>query len=77
MHNTYTEEDILRYIYKETSEQETVEILQAMESSQALKDFYFETLCMLDSLDSVHHEPDETIVRIISEESRSSSLEIH
>lgn len=76
MHQTITQEDIIRYTYGETAEEETVLIEQALASDEQLQDFYILMKQVADDLNNMKMTPHPTTVRIILEESQDSSLEI-
>lgn len=76
MHQTITQEDIIRYTYGETAEEETVLIEQALASNEQLHDFYILMKQVADDLNNMKMTPHPTTVRIILEESQDSSLEI-
>ncbi|MBU6324078.1 MAG: hypothetical protein KJS92_01200 [Bacteroidetes bacterium] len=76
MHQTITQEDIIRYTYGETAEEETVLIEQALASNEQLQDFYILMKQVADDLNNMKMTPHPTTVRIILEESQDSSLEI-
>lgn len=76
MHQTITQEDIIRYTYGETTEQETALIEQALASDEQLQDIYILMQQVADDLNAIKLTPHPTTVRIILEESQDSSLEI-
>jgi hypothetical protein len=76
MHQTITQEDIIRYTYGETTEQETALIEQALASDEQLQDIYILMQQVADDLNTIKLTPHPTTVRIILEESQDSSLEI-
>ena len=76
MHQTITQEDIIRYTYGETAEEETMFIEQALASDEQLQDFYILMKQVADDLNAISMSPHPTTVRIILEESQDSSLEI-
>jgi len=73
MNSTITQEDILRYIYKDTSPQEHVLIEEAINKDRALKLFYLESLNTLKHLDMVTISPSPTSISIILDEAAQSS----
>ncbi len=76
MNPEFTQEDILRYIYKETSDKESREIEEFINRDRAAKLFYLETSDTLKSLDKLRQNPEETSIRIIMESvSESNHLE--
>lgn len=76
MHQTITQEDIIRYTYGETDETETGLIEQALASDEQLQDFYILLRQAADDLNTIKLMPHPTSVRIILEESQDSSMEI-
>ena len=73
MNSTITQEDILRYIYKDTSPQEHTIIEEAINKDRALKLFYLESLNTLKHLDKVTISPSPTSISIILDEAAQSS----
>lgn len=73
MNSTITQEDILRYIYKDTSQQEHVVIEEAINKDRALKLFYLESLTTLKHLDQIELSPSPTSISIILDEAAQSS----
>ena len=78
MKRNFTQEDIINYIYGETSSEEAKAIKEELSINAELNDYYQETLKVLNVLDSAFVEPSETTVSILMEDSKSSSsLETH
>jgi len=72
MNSTITQEDILRYIYKETSAQECLLIEDSLNKDRGLKLFYLESLNALKHLDKVQSSPSPTSISIILDEAAQS-----
>jgi len=77
MQRNFTQDDILLYIYNEITPEDKVLLETELQSNTALLNYYLETRQTLLSLDEIIEEPSETIIQILNEETRSSSLEIH
>ncbi|MCK9481970.1 MAG: hypothetical protein M0R38_09460 [Bacteroidia bacterium] len=72
----FTQEDLIRFVYQETSQEENIQILQTLEKSKELRDELSELLATIDLLNELKYEPNETILKILNEEASSSSLEM-
>lgn len=76
MHQTITQEDIIRYAYGEASAEEQLLIQEALASNPELQDFLALLKQSADVLNGIELTPNPTSVRIIMEESQDSSMEI-
>ncbi len=78
MQKTITQEDLLRYIYKETSKEESKIIEESINKDRALKLFYLETMDTIKHLDKINLSPSPTSLSIILDEAaQSNHLETH
>ncbi len=77
MQRNFTQDDILLYIYNEITPEDKVLLETELQSNTALLNYYLETRQTLLALEEIIEEPSETIIQILNEETRSSSLEIH
>jgi hypothetical protein len=59
MQKLYTEDDLLNYIYKETSPHESMAIENAMNETASLKSQYLELLEGIDLLNKTYFRPSE------------------
>lgn len=59
MQKNYSEDDLLNYIYKETSPNENVEIENAIAQNVSLKSMYLELLEGIDLLNKTYFRPSE------------------
>lgn len=75
MEKTYTEEDILRYIYSETSEEESKQIVISLSNNKHLMDYFNETLELLSFLDKNLQVPRKGIIEMLDEEARNENME--
>ena len=78
MAKTFTQNDVLMYIYNElpTDQIKAIEIALSQESD--LLQFYYQSLETMKSLDSLIVDPNPTIISILNEEAANhNSLEIH
>lgn len=69
MSKIYTANDLLRYIYRETTSQENIEILQQLGEDAALKEEFEQQLSTILSLSEAELDPHPTSVNIILEHS--------
>ncbi len=77
MQKKITQDDIVLYIYNELEETLRPQVELAIASDPELLAFFQETMLLVSELNSVREEPAGTVLKILSEESRSNSLEIH
>ncbi len=77
MQQNFTQNDILLYIYNELESEKVPALIKAVAEDKELLTFYQETLKTMNDLDNIKLDPTPSIVNILNEESRSSSLEIH
>ena len=67
MIKTFTQTDLIRYLYRETSEKETREIDNALICDSELRALYNELCSMKASMDEAHIEPSSaTVLNILS-----------
>jgi hypothetical protein len=76
MHQTITQEDVIRFAYGETSAEEHLLILEALASNPDLQDFLSQLKQAAHDLNDISITPHPTSVSIIMEESQGSSMEI-
>ncbi|MCO6495256.1 MAG: hypothetical protein J5I91_06215 [Bacteroidetes bacterium] len=76
MDSKITQEDLIRFVYQETTQEENLHILHSLESDQELRQELSEFLKTIDLLNELKYEPNETILKILNEEASSSSLEM-
>lgn len=74
MIKTFTQDDLVRYIYKETSSEENKEIEQALLFDKALSDEFAELSSVVQSLDGIEVAPSKRSVETILSYSRSYHL---
>ena len=75
MIKTFTQDDLVRYIYKETTEEESIEIEMALLFDEALAENYNSLLKTVDLLTEVKVKPSNgTIDKILS---YSHSYDLH
>ena len=75
MKQTFTQNDLLRYIYKETSMTETYEIRRALAEDALLRNEYDSLLEGYKMLPKVKFQPSRTAIQNILDYSAISSLE--
>lgn len=76
MDSKITPEDLIRFVYQETTQEENLRILHTLESDKELRDELSELLNTIELLNELKYEPNETILKILNEEANSSSLEM-
>ena len=76
MIKTFTQNDVIRYIYQETSELENEEIEKALIINTTLRDYYNEMVEILDELESLRVLAPDRIVKKILDYSKSKYLEL-
>lgn len=62
MTQTFTQDDLIRYLYHETTEKENREIDKALICDSELQAQYKELVAMKKQLDTVRMEPSESVV---------------
>jgi len=75
MTKTITQDDVLRYIYKETSNEETVTIEKQLLVNTSLMDFYNQTKDTIRKINELKFEPSKSVQRKIMEYSGSYKFE--
>jgi hypothetical protein len=75
MDQNFTQEDLIRFIYQETSKEENFNILKKLESDIMLREELTHLIQTLDMLNELKFNPSETTLNIIIEEAGSASLE--
>ena len=67
MIKVFTQTDLIRYLYRETTEEEKKEIDKALRRDEELKAVYAELRSVVKDLNSSHAEPSsQTILNILS-----------
>ncbi len=74
MTKTFTQDDVVRYIYEETSEQENKEIEQALICDAKLQEVYKELNAVKKQLDHSLKQPSDSTVQSIMNYSKSLNL---
>lgn len=67
MSEIYTENDLIRYIYRETTAEENIHIQHLIQQNLAAKEAFESLKEMIGTLDSASLDPDPTSIRIIME----------
>ncbi len=76
MNKIITKEDILLYIYNELPINEINNVEYAISTDIELLKCYQEMLLIVNKLKNIEENPSNTVISILNEESRSSSLEM-
>lgn len=74
MIKTFTQDDVVRYIYEETSEEENAEMISAMLFDDELADTYASLKDIILSLDLATKEPSDKSIEAIISYSKSYHL---
>lgn len=74
MIKTFTQDDLVRYIYKETSSEENKEIEQALLFDEALSDKFAKLSSVVQALDGIEVAPSNRSIETILSYSRSYHL---
>ncbi|MEX2568037.1 MAG: hypothetical protein WD431_18965 [Cyclobacteriaceae bacterium] len=75
MTESFTQSDLIRYIYQEMTERENENLVQALQENPILMQEYIELLSTVESLNCLFLSPSEKIVIAIKEKAQSSGLE--
>ena len=75
MTQSFTPNDLLRYIYQEMSEGENELVVQALRSDDHLMQDYLDMLSTLDQLNQLILTPSEKVVKSILRKANSTGLE--
>jgi hypothetical protein len=70
MTKSFTQNDLVRYIYQEMSASESVELVQALQVDAALMQEYLDLLCSVEYLDKLIREPSPRLVARIKDLAR-------
>jgi hypothetical protein len=73
MQKIYTENDIVRYIYREMGPAESLKIEAAIEKDASLKAFHLQLLEVIRRMDSVSQNAHPSSIELILEHSKASS----
>lgn len=74
MIKTFTQDDVVRYIYEETSEEENAEMISAMLFDDELAETYASFRDIISSLDLATKEPSDKTIDAITGYSKSYHL---
>ena len=74
MIKTFTQNDVIRYVYQETSELETKEIRKALLCDAKLEEMYKDILSMKADLDKAKKSPSDKVINSILNYSKSLNL---
>ncbi|PWJ56947.1 hypothetical protein CLV98_10956 [Dyadobacter jejuensis] len=74
MTKTFTYDDVVRYLYAETTEKENSQLVEAMALNVDLMNFYLDSLEIMDQMSKIIHVPSEkSISRILKYSAKESS----
>jgi len=75
MTKSFTQSDLIKYIYQEMTEEENETLMQAVQEDQLLMQEYIDLLSTVEKLDQLLLEPSDSIVCAIKKRARSRGLE--
>ncbi|SHM57172.1 hypothetical protein SAMN04488057_102183 [Cyclobacterium lianum] len=75
MTKSFTQSDLIRYVYQEMTEEENETITKALKEDPKLMQEYINLLSTVETLDQLFLEPSESIVCAIKKRARSRGLE--
>lgn len=75
MTKSFTQSELIRFIYQEMTEEENETLMQALKEDPLLMQEYIELLSTVEKLDQLLLEPSESIVCAIKKRARSRGLE--
>lgn len=70
----FTQDDVIRYVYNETSELENIELEKAMLCDAELQEIYKELMVTKQQLDQSTKEPSDRVIQNILNYSKSVNL---
>lgn len=73
---TFTQNDVLRYLYGETSDLESKQIKDALVWDTQLSDFYMEARQQKSKIDNCLLEPSDKSINLIMEYAREENLQV-
>ncbi len=77
MQQSFTQEDVILYIYNELDPEKRKSVELAIATNPELLTFFQESMLLVHQLGQIADEPANTVIHILNEESRSNSLEMH
>jgi hypothetical protein len=77
MQQDFTQEDVILYIYNELEPEKRKAVELAIATNPELLTFFQESILTVHQLNQIEDEPANTVIRILNEETRSNSLEMH
>lgn len=75
MIKTFTQNDVIRFIYDEVTEEERVDILNALITDNELADFYYSIVQVKEDMSSIARQPSDAVIENILRFSRDVSFE--
>ena len=75
MIKTFTPNDVIRYLYNETSEEENKAIAQALIIDAELLEIYMQLKQSAEKLDEIEKKPSENVINNILNYSKSKDLD--
>ena len=73
----FTQEDLVQYLYRETSEQKTTEISIALETDWALQDSFEQISYALKNLEEINLSPRDEVVHRILQHTTKTHGQLH
>lgn len=75
MTESFTQNDLIRYIYQEMTEYENEQFVQALQIDPIIMQEYIGMLSTIEQLDCLIFEPSEKVVKAIKRKAQSTGLE--
>lgn len=76
MNKNITQNDLIRFIYQETTKEENFQILQDLDENFELREELNTLLSTLNMLNELSFNPSDSTLKILNEEASSSSFEM-
>jgi hypothetical protein len=76
MNKNITQNDLIRFIYQETTKEENFQILQDLDENFELREELNSLMKTLNMLNELSFNPSDSTLKILNEEASSSSFEM-
>lgn len=76
MNKNITQNDLIRFIYQETTKEENFQILQDLDENFELREELNNLMKTLNMLNELSFNPSDSTLKILNEEASSSSFEM-
>lgn len=75
MTKSFTQNDLIRYLYQEMTEPENEDFVKVLQDDPDLMQEYIELLSILENLNNLQLTPSERVVNAIKKKAQSTGLE--